>query len=389
MTDATRGEVLIAGRVAAASGPHRRGPTGGGTTGRRPGSAAASRPAHLVVVTAIAVFVALILTASAGDASSAPVYPKDFPDPDVLVTQNGYLAFSTQIGSSAGWINVPVLASADGRTGWAPPATGPDALRELPLWARSGNTWAPNVLRSPTTGQFILYYTVTDASTGLQCVSRAIATVASGPYTDSSSGPLVCQTVLGGSIDPDTFRAPNGSTYLLWKSDDNRLGHSTSLWSRKLSTDGLKFARGSWATRLLSATASWEHGIIEGPAMTAVALAGGYRYFLFYGAGPWTSPAAGIGYARCSGPLGPCTKVTTTAPWLTGGTGTSGVGPSGPSVWVPLGTSATATTQQLTYHAWSCAPGATCTAPTGYGAGDVRSMWTDTVNFSSGSPTIQ
>jgi Glycosyl hydrolases family 43 len=389
MTDATRAEALIAERLRAASGPHRRAPNGTGTSGRQLRPAVASRPVHIVVVTAITVFVALIVTASAGDASSAPVYAGDFPDPDVLVTPDAYLAFSTQIGGGAGWINVPVLASADGRTGWAPPATGPDALPVLAAWARPGNTWAPNVLLSPSTGQYILYYTVTEASTGLQCVSRATATVASGPYTDSSSGPLVCQTVLGGSIDPDTFRAPNGSTYLLWKSDDNRFGHPTSLWSRKLSSDGLSFARGSSPTRLLSATASWEHGIVEGPAMTAVALGGRYRYFLFYGAGPWTSPAAGIGYATCSGPLGPCTKATTAAPWLACGTGTTGVGPSGPSVWVPRGTSATGATQQLTYHAWSCPPGATCTAATGYGAGDVRSMWTDTVNFSSGSPTIQ
>jgi hypothetical protein len=31
----------------------------------------------------------------------------------------------------------------------------------------------------------------------------------------------------------------------------------------------------------------------------------GYQYFLLYGAGSWTSPAAGIGHAVCSGPLGP------------------------------------------------------------------------------------
>jgi hypothetical protein len=220
-------------------------------------------------------------------------------------------------------------------------------------------------------------------------VSRATATVASGPYTDSSSEPLVCQSGLGGSIDPDPFLAPNGDVYLLWKSDDNRFGRATSLWSQQLSADGLGFAPGSSPVRLLSATAAWEQGIIEGPAMTAVAFGRKYRYFLFYGAGPWDSSAAGIGYARCAGPTGPCTKMTTARPWLTGGTGaTAGLGPSGPNVWVPNGASAMGPQQRLTYHAWSCPPGVTCTAPTGYSAGAVRSMWSDTIDFSSGSPVI-
>ena len=31
------------------------------------------------------------------------------------------------------------------------------------------------------------------------------------------------------------------------------------------------------------------------------------EHFLFYGAGWWESPTAGVGYARCAGPMGPCT----------------------------------------------------------------------------------
>jgi hypothetical protein len=360
-----------------------------GMARRRFGSARPRTSHRALLASSIAVVLALAMSVSTGDASTAPVYARDFPDPDVVPAESEYFAFSTQVRDGTGWINVPVLVSGDGRTDWAPPPTGRDALPALPGWARSGNTWAPSVLRSPATGLFILYYTVTEASTGLQCVSRATATVASGPFTDTSTGPLVCQTVLGGSIDPDPFQAPNGALYLLWKSDNNRFGHATTLWSRKISADGLGFAQGSFPTRLLSATAAWEQGIVEGPAMTAVAIGGRSRYFLFYGAGPWDSPAAGIGYARCSGPLGPCNKATTTAPWLTGGTdATSGVGPSGPSVWVPIGASSTGTIQQLTYHAWSCPPGATCTATTGYSGGAVRSMWTDTVDFSSGFPVI-
>jgi hypothetical protein len=204
----------------------------------------------------------------------------------------------------------------------------------------------------------------------------------------------VCQSNLGGSIDPNPFRAPDGTLYLQWKSDNNRFGDfPTTLWTRQLTADGLSFPWWSRTNSLLSADASWEHNIIEGPAMTAVARpSGGYWYFLMYGAGNWTSDQAGIGYAVCSGPLGPCTKVTTRSPWITTGTtGTGGVGQAGPSFYTLGSSSPYATTQQLAYHGWFCPPGATCpNPPTGYSgpSGPVRALWINTIGFSSGSPIL-
>jgi hypothetical protein len=328
----------------------------------------------------------------AGASPAAPAFTGDLPDPAILEAASGsYYAFSTQVSNGAGgWIDVPVRQSGDGLGNWGVPGSGPDALPDLPSWARSGNTWAPSVLASGPSS-FVLYYTVTNDASGLQCISLATSSTPQGPYSDRSMGPLVCQSNLGGSIDPNAFRAPDGTLYLQWKSDDNRFGNLTKLWTRQLSSDGRSFARGSSTHQLLSAASGWEQGIIEGPAMTAVAGPHpGYQYFLMYGAGAWNTPNAGIGYAICSGPVGPCRKVTTTSAWLkTGNPATGAIGPSSPSLYALGSASPYAATQQLAFHGWFC-PFTTCNPPTGYYAGGpVRALWINTVSFSGGDPTLQ
>ena len=121
-----------------------------------------------------------------GGASSDPAYPAypgDAADPFVLNVDGSYYAFVTQVPDGAGgWVNVPVLQSSDGLGGWAPQATVADALPQLPSWARVGNTWAPAVAQTGSSS-FVLYYTVTDAASGMQAISRA-----------ASSAPLSRQT---------------------------------------------------------------------------------------------------------------------------------------------------------------------------------------------------
>ena len=137
------------------------------------------------------------------------------------------------------------------------------------------------------------------------------------------------------------------------------------------------------ATKLLSATENWENGVIEGPTVTAVARPdGSFAYFIFYGASYWDDASAGIGYATCTGPTGPCTKVTTDAnggAWMKT-TSPGPVGPSGPTFFVAPGVSTFATTQQLAYHGWYGA--------IGYPSGGVRALWRDAVDFSTGIPVV-
>jgi hypothetical protein len=245
---------------------------------------------------------------------------------------------------------------------WSPVS---DPLPQLPAWASRGNTWAPTVLRHGS--GFLMYYTVRDTAYGRQCISVAASATPAGPFSDTSSGPLVCQLARGGSIDPDVFVAPNGASYLLWKSDDNALGRPTSLWGAQLNSSGRGFVGAT--TRLLTQDASWQAPVVEGPSMVAA----GSRFYLFYGAARWDSSSAAIGYATCTGPLGPCSDASTAGPWLAShGTAT---GPSGPALF----TDAQGT--HIAYHAW--AGGAV-----GYPSGGVRALWADAVTFSSGVPTL-
>jgi hypothetical protein len=80
---------------------------------------------------------------------------------------------------------------------------------------------------------------------------------------------------------------------------------------------------------------------MEGPTM----IMSGGSYYLFYGAGNWDSSGAGIGYATCTSPLGPCTDRTTVGPWLASYGAV--LGPSGPHVFAD-----TAGSARLAYHAW-------------------------------------
>jgi beta-xylosidase len=299
-----------------------------------------------------------------GALQPAPVlsYGGDFPDPHVLVVGRVYYAYSTNVAG----LNVPVMSSTD-LTSWT--ATS-DALRPLPGWASPGRTWAPTVLAK--SGVYVMYYTVTQTSTGRQCLSVATAAGPMGSFTDTSSGPLVCQGVRGGSIDPYVFTDPQGSSYLLWKSDDNALGRRTSLWGRPLDAGGAGFEPLSSPVRLLTQSADWQAPAIEGPAMVK----SGKTYFLFYGANDWNSSSSAIGYATCSRPLGPCVDRSTGGPWFaTNPSGTAPLGPQGPTIFTD-----TTGGLRLGFAAWKGA--------VGYANGGVRALWTARLSFVSGKPTL-
>ncbi len=249
-----------------------------------------------VLAVVAVVVVALVSVTPAGAISTAPVYAGDFPDPSVVVVGSRYWAYSTGSGGR----NLQVMSSSDLET-WTTPA---DPLRVLPSWARPGLR-APDVL--PRGGTFLMYYTVHDAASGRQCISVATSATPGGPFTDSSSGPLLCQIPNGGSIDPSPVSASAG-TYLAWKSDDNAVGRRTHIWSQQLSNDGRSLVGST--SLLLSADAAWHGSVIEGPSIVEV---GGLHY-LFYGANTWDSTKAAIGYAWCTSPLGPCINASIWVP---------------------------------------------------------------------------
>jgi beta-xylosidase len=290
---------------------------------------------------------------------SSPVLRGDFPDPFVLVTADRAFAYGTQTGD----VNVQVMESAD-LTRWEHRG---DALPELPEWAAPGRTWSPAVLARGET--FVLYYAVHYAEAGRQCISVATASDPAGPFVDRSKEPLLFQADRGGSIDPSPFVDADGTAYLLWKSDDNALGQSPSLWGAPLQADGLALA--GEPVELLGHDAAWEEPLVEAPSLARVAQG---RYALFYSGGWWESDGYAVGYATGAEPLGPFRKETESEPWLASEPGMAG--PGGAEVFRDAGGA-----WRIAFHAW--------TPPeVGYENGGQRSLWIEPLAFEDGRPVL-
>ncbi len=275
----------------------------------------------------------------------------DAADPFVLSAKGGYFAYTTN--TSAG--HVPVWFSTD-LGSWR--AVG-DALPDLPTWAAPSatQTWAPAVtLRGST---YVLYFTTRDSASNRQCIGAATASRPEGPFSSAASSPLVCQTSLGGSIDPSTFVDANGQAYLLFKNDGNCCRILTSIWSQPLASDGLSLV-GS-PRQLLWSTLPWEGSLVEGPSMIQV----GGRYHLIYSANSWSSNRYAMGHAVCESAQGPCYK-SSSNPWRV-----SDGGPGGGEFFVDV-----SGTVRLAFHEWRYR--------IGY-PGGVRSMYFERLSF-DGSP---
>ena len=238
-------------------------------------------------------------------AGSTAAFPFDFPDPFVFRVGPFWMAYSTNAGAG----NIQVLASTD-RNQWQ--IIG-NALPAVAPWATRGATWAPAVVAR--NGGFALFYTARESSSGQQCISVATAAAPQGPFVDRSTGPLVCQHDLGGSIDASVFVDDDGQAWLTWKSEA-----PPTIWSRPLDLAQLRLT--GTATDILHATRSWEGGNVEAPSFTR----SGSRLVLAYSGNSWESNRYGVGLATCASPAGPCEK-SGTGPALASTPGT--VGPGG------------------------------------------------------------
>jgi beta-xylosidase len=243
--------------------------------------------------------------------ATGPVDAANAPDPSVLVVGGTYYAYTTNDGVS----DVPVLESTN-LVDWR--FVG-DAMSVLPAWVEYGDTWSPSVAPDPA-GGYEMFYDAYDAVDGVQCIGRATAPSPIGPFVDPSSSPFVCQVSLGGSIDASVYRSRSGDV-LVWKSD--RTGDA--IWAAPLGRDDASLV-GS-PVQLLTATAGWEDGIVEGPALADV----GGTIYLFFGGNRWTTADYAIGAVACASPLGPCQAASDT-PVLASGDGATG--PGGPSFFV-------------------------------------------------------
>ena len=243
---------------------------------------------------------------SSSEQPFVPVFSTDFPDPFILRNGSEFLAYATN--ASGDRANVQMARSTN-LIDWALVNDGDklhDAMPQMPPWARSGLTWAPEVLK--TDKGFVLHFTARDKKSGLQCLGAAFSIVPAGPFTSDAQAPLICQTELGGTIDSHAFRDSDGQLYLYYKNDGNnpQFRKPTDIYVRRLTPDGLNVIGEEVA--LLRNDKPWEAHVIEAPTMVR----NGDKYFMFFSANHFgwethqrLSPYA-MGFAECKSPMGPC-----------------------------------------------------------------------------------
>ncbi|MGH9047789.1 MAG: family 43 glycosylhydrolase, partial [Acidimicrobiales bacterium] len=252
--------------------------------------------------------------------SSTPALALDAPDPDVVLAGGTFYAFTT--GTT--WGNQIAIAKStfsDPQLGWTTLngqqsgssafAENGDAAPPAP-WELNNTATSPGVFQYD--GKWIMFYDAEERSSGYYCISVATASSVAGPYVDTSSGPLECQTSFGGSIDPQPFVDPTtGSPYLLWKSNDGSNSGASSVWSAPIASDGVSLSGSPTAIfTIASVPYPWQN-TTDDPAM---AYAGG-NYYLFFSGGNYLSSNYATGYVVCSGPSGPCDQNEPSDPILT------------------------------------------------------------------------
>ena len=275
-----------------------------------------------------------------GTSYTNPVLDQNFPDPSILRSGGFYYAYATNSRPSqeSPRLNMRCARSVD-LVHWTPL---PDAMPRLPLWAKPGRTWAPEV-RAMAGGGYIAYFTAWDAATNQQEVGAGTSASPAGPFFSPFSHPLVDQPDDGGAIDASCFVDPNGSRYLVWKNDGNSRGKETWLWIQNLSPNGLRLMGAP--TKLIKEDQSWEGNLVEAPTLWKH----GAKYYLFYSANAYVDCRYAIGYAVSGSVTGPYTKPRTT-PWLASSDGVCG--PGGEDiVSTPSGTT------WMAYHTWAKGPG--------------------------------
>ncbi|MFS0866616.1 glycoside hydrolase family 43 protein [Microbacterium sp. 179-B 1A2 NHS] len=260
------------------------------------------RPAALVVTGLVALLVGGCAAASEPGPASTPspapdpgafVLDEDFPDPDVIEADGGYVAFAT--GSHG--LNIRVARS-DDLAAWT--VERRDALPVLPAWASPGRTWAPEVAASDD--GYVMYVTAQDTASGRQCIGVAVAASLDDEFTPLGDEPLVCPVDAGGAIDAATFDDADGTRYLLWKTDGNCCAQDTWLVMAPLTEAGTGLAADP--VQLLKQDQDWEGALIEAP--TLVERDG--RYHLFYSANDYGSDAYAVGVATATEIAGPYEK---------------------------------------------------------------------------------
>jgi putative cell wall-binding protein len=268
------------------------------------------------------------------------------PDPYVVRFGTTWYAYAT--GST--WGNrISILRSTSSPTsGWSTLTGGrygSTALPSWPSWQVTDTQWAPGVYRWGTgTNSYKMFYAVKSGLLmhgGHWCISVAHSSSPTGPFVDNSSGPILCQPELGGSIDPQPFVDVDGTPWLHWKNNDG-WGHPavSKVWAVRLSLNGeTPYGQRYEVMAKDTQRYPWQT-TLDNPQMVVY---GGVRY-LFYASGNWDDASYVVGYARCTRVTGGC--VSASSPIL-GSHGTA-KGTGGGNAFYDVASGR----WYLSYHAW-------------------------------------
>ncbi len=244
----------------------------------------------LVLVVVAASWLSLPWGSTAQDAPPTyqnPVYPRDFPDPFVLLDGGRYYAYATQTRGTG----FQLMDSTD-LVHWTPRPL------DLPIpWARD-HYWAPEVVRRGDL--YYLTYSALDPQTRKHHIAIATADKPTGPFTHRNL------LVRGddnrvGVIDATHFFEPDGSAFLIYSEETPR-----RVVLRPAAPDLLSV--GDEVTELIRPDLDWERGVTEAPSV--VSRDGVYH--LFYSAGPYEgtkrSGRYSVGHASSKSLKGPYVK---------------------------------------------------------------------------------
>lgn len=249
----------------------------------------------------------------------------DVADPFVLSEAGRWYLYSSMPAVEPPWYLIPARVA----TTWGEWSQPTNVLARLPSWSSGISLWSPDVLKIGRSS-YVMYFTASNAINGHECIGLALGSSPMGQFEPVGGSPLVCQTQLGGDVDPRTFE-DGGKLWLYWKADSDELPGKppSSLWVQQLSHDGTRLL--GQPTELLTAQDQWQNSplgfMAESPDMVHAA----GHYWLFYSGSSPFRPTYGIGYAECVGPAGPCTDATTSGPWL--GSNAQGSGPGEESLF--------------------------------------------------------
>jgi beta-xylosidase len=263
------------------------------------------------LTTALAATVALF-TLGVDAAATPRLGGRNFPDPAIIRSDDGWRAYATEVTVDSKKIHVPIAYTKDFKA-WEFRGQK-DAMPTIASWVnqKKPKIWAPDVVALPG-GKYILYYTASLASNGaIHCLGYATSNNIEGPFVDNSAKPWICPLKQGGAIDPSGFYdMARNKRYVVYKVDGNAIGHGgecgntvapivpTPILIQQVDVNNGNSLIGP-PLQILTNTAA-DGPYVEAPALNYM----NGKYVLFYSPQCYTTPKYDVSYAIADTIVGP------------------------------------------------------------------------------------